>query len=131
MLNGFGNNGFDGFFSTFKIMSIFSMLMFVLVFGIILVTLFSGLKQWNKNNKSPQLTVNAVVVSKREDYRHRRSSSSHMHHSSTWYYVTFEVESGDRMEFNVTGQEFGILIEGDAGKLTFQGTRYIGFERMR
>ena len=43
--------------------------------------------------------------------------------------MAFEVESGDRMEFAVQGQEYGLLIEGDYGKLTFQGTRYMGFVR--
>ena len=45
------------------------------------------------------------------------------------YYVTFQVESGDRMELRVSGPEYGMLIEGDHGTLTFQGTRYLGFER--
>ena len=49
--------------------------------------------------------------------------------SSTWYYVTFEVESGDRMEFSVDGREYAMLAEGDTGKLTFQGTRYLSFVR--
>lgn len=49
--------------------------------------------------------------------------------ASTWYYVTFQVESGDRMEFSVTGSEYGMLAEGDCGKLSFQGTRYLSFER--
>ncbi|NMA03148.1 MAG: DUF2500 domain-containing protein, partial [Clostridiales bacterium] len=44
------------------------------------------------------------------------------------YYVTFQVESGDRMEFRVSGKEYGLLAEGDVGKLTFQGTRYHEFE---
>ena len=44
-------------------------------------------------------------------------------------YVTFQVESGDRMEFCVPGKEYGMLAEGDTGKLMFQGTRYLGFER--
>lgn len=30
---------------------------------------------------------------------------------------------------NVSGQEYGMLIEGDHGKLTFQGTRYLEFQR--
>ena len=30
----------------------------------------------------------------------------------------------------VTGQEYGMLVEGDKGYLTFQGTRYLGFERI-
>jgi hypothetical protein len=43
--------------------------------------------------------------------------------------VTFKVESGDQMELQMAGQEFGLLVEGEEGKLTFQGTRYLGFER--
>ena len=49
--------------------------------------------------------------------------------SSTSYYATFEVESGDRMELSVSGREYGLLAEGDRGRLSFQGTRYLGFER--
>ena len=47
----------------------------------------------------------------------------------TTYYVTFEVESGDRIEFAVSGQEYGMLDDDDEGRLTFQGTRFLGFER--
>ena len=52
-----------------------------------------------------------------------------MTNSSTWYYATFQVESGDRMELTVSGSDYGYLVEGDHGKLTFQGTRFLGFER--
>ena len=45
--------------------------------------------------------------------------------------MTFQVESGDRMELSMTGTEYGMLAEGDRGKLSFQGTRYLGFERQR
>ena len=45
--------------------------------------------------------------------------------------MTFQVESGDRMEFHVPGNEYGLLAEGDAGRLSFQGTRYLAFERNR
>ena len=45
------------------------------------------------------------------------------------YYVTFQVESGDRMELTVSGSDYGMLVEGDIGKLSFQGTRYLGFQR--
>ncbi|WP_412104691.1 MULTISPECIES: DUF2500 domain-containing protein [Viridibacillus] len=44
---------------------------------------------------------------------------------------TFEVQSGDRIELPVSGREYGILVEGDFGLLTFQGTRYKSFERNR
>ena len=49
--------------------------------------------------------------------------------SSTTYYATFQVESGDRMELRLSGAEYGMLAEGDRGRLTFQGTRYLSFER--
>ena len=49
--------------------------------------------------------------------------------ASTTYYVTFEFESGDRSEFRVSGQEYGMLADEDLGILTFQGTRYLSFER--
>ena len=104
-------------------------LMFILIFGIFLVTIIKGIGQWNKNNHSPRLTVPATVVAKRTNVSRHRNGNSHMHHTSTTYYVTFQVESGDRMELSMTGQEYGMLIEGDRGNLTFQGTRYLGFER--
>ena len=52
-----------------------------------------------------------------------------MMHTFTTYYVTFQVESGDRMELAVDGEDYGMLVEGDRGRLSFQGTRYLGFER--
>lgn len=115
-------------FFMFNIMSAIFPLMFLLVFGMVIVSLIRELKQWNKNNHSPKLTVEAKIVEKRSDFRRRRNSNGH-HTSRTLYFVTFEVESGDRMELQLEGHEYGLLVEGDKGKLTFQGTRYLGFER--
>ena len=115
-------------FGAFQVM--FS-LTFLLVFGMFAVILIKSIAQWNKNNHSPRLTVPAVVVSRRTNVSHSHSGTGvHHHHTSTTYYVTFQVESGDRMELHMSGQEFGMLVEGDRGLLTFQGTRYLGFERM-
>ena len=120
---GFG--GYPGFGMTFSIMRIMVPVIFVLVFGIIIVTMVRGVGEWNKNNQSPKLTVPATVVAKRSDV-HRGIQTMH---TFTSYYVTFQVESGDRMEFEVDGSDYGLLVEGDIGKLSFQGTRYLGFER--
>lgn len=122
---------FEGFM--FNVFPIIFVIMFVGIFGFIIFGIFSSVKQWNKNNNSPVLTVEAKVVSKRTDvshHSHNTANNTHHHSSSTWYYVTFEVESGDRMELSLTGQEYGMLVEGDKGKLTFQGTRYKGFQRL-
>jgi hypothetical protein len=48
---------------------------------------------------------------------------------STWYYATFELETGERIEFSMGGKEYGMLAEGDDGTLSYQGTRYRGFQR--
>ena len=112
-------------------------LIFITVFGLIIFTIIRGIGEWNKNNQSPRLTVEASIVAKRTHV------SRHTHHnagditgahgthttSSTSYYVTFQVESGDRMELSVKSSEYGMLAEGDSGRLTFQGTRFLGFER--
>ena len=45
------------------------------------------------------------------------------------YHVTFQVESGDRMELKVIRSEYDMLLVGDRGRVSFQGTRYLGFER--
>lgn len=117
--------GFDMFGIMFSIV-------FVLVIGTFIVTAIQGISQWNKNNNSPRLTVEATVVSKRTNVTHHHhggANGHHHHHTSTSYYVTFQVQSGDRMEMHLSGHEYGMLIEGDKGMLSFQGTRYLGFER--
>ena len=62
-------------------------------------------------------------------YHHHQRNGMHHTHTATSYYATFQVESGDRIEFLVSGTEYGMLAEGDSGKLTFQGTRYLNFQR--
>ena len=83
-------------------------LMFSLVIGMLILTAIRGISQWNKNNHSPRLTVEATVVAKREEVtHHQHNTGNHTMHlsTSTWYYVTFQVESGDRMELGVGGYE--------------------------
>ena len=119
--------GFDFGFGMFEIIFF---LMFFLILGVFLVMFIKGISQWNKNNHSPRLTVPVTVVSKRSDVSHHHHGGE-MHHTSTStsYYVTFQVESGDRMELPVGGSQFGLIVEGDRGLLTFQGTRFLDFQR--
>ena len=127
---GFGTGFGSSFGMGFSMFEAMFGIMFVLVIGVFVVTFVRGIGEWNKNNNSPRLTVPATVVSKRADVSHHHHAGEHHHsHTSTSYYVTFEVESGDRMELHVSGTEYGLLVEGDKGSLSFQGTRYLGFER--
>ena len=94
---------------------------FGLAFGTIVSTLIKNGRQNRKNNASPRLTSEATVVSKR----------THVwgDHSRTTYFATFQFESGDRLELEIPRDRFGYLVEGDMGKLHFQGTRFLDFER--
>ena len=124
--------GFGAFDAMFTIVPVIVVIGFLIVFGSILVRGVQGAAQWKKNNDSPVLTVEAEVVAKRTQVS--RGARAHgdmtdMTGGFTRYYATFEVESGSRIELAVRGEEYGMLAEGDRGRLTFQGTRYQGFER--
>lgn len=119
-----------GFEAAFGLMRVLVPVFFAVILIMFIVTAVKGISQWNKNNNSPKLTVPVTVVAKRTSVTHHHSAGEHHHHhTSTSYYVTFQVESGDRMELHVPGSEYGMLVEGDTGSLTFQGTRYLAFER--
>lgn len=121
--------GFDRFSTMFSIV-------FLLVTVCFIAIAVRGISIWNTNNHSPLITAAAKVVSKRTHVSHHRHanagdiSGAHGFHtvSSTTYYVTFQIDGKDRIEFHVTGREYGMLAEGDTGQLSFQGTRYLSFE---
>lgn len=55
-----------GFFFGGGFQAVF-LLIFFCILGIFVVTIARGIGQWNKNNHSPRLTVDATVVAKRTD----------------------------------------------------------------
>lgn len=149
---GFEDELVDKAFSIFGIgfgaTIILSIIGSLFTFGIIIAVIVMLIKSFKKNNNSPRLTVMATIVAKRavisqshHGHTHRtnnvndfnRYGNTYFHDcdtsTSTFYYVTFQVDSGDRMELCVPTYEYGLLIEGDRGRLSFQGTRYISFER--
>jgi Protein of unknown function (DUF2500) len=117
--------------SMFTIMPVIIIIIFIVVLGIFIVNAVQGARQWKENNDSPILSVEATVVTKRSQVHHSNGSDNTMSSSFTNYYVTFQVESKDRLEFRINGSEYGMLAEQDFGKLLFQGTRYLGFERTK
>ena len=126
MTYGFGGMGF------FPIIVIAIFAVIIIMF---ILTVVKVVKEWAHNSHSPLLIVDARVVDK------RTTSTTHGMHmnangtttpTSTFhtYYVTFEVESGDRLELSVPGEEYGYLVKDDEGKLSFKGTKFIKFDRM-
>ena len=129
MMSGFGLGGFD-LFST--LVPIFCGIVFAFVIGMMIAMFVHIVKEKRKNDASPRLSVPATVVTKRTNVSHRHHHGANdMDYctTDTTYYVTFQVESGDRMELRMTGRDYGMLFEGDHGTLHFQGTRYLGFDR--
>ena len=123
----------------FQVMSVIVPIIFLLVVGVFVTNMMKGIGTWNKNNDSPQLTVDATVVSKRMDVSRMHHANAgditgaHGFHTSsaTRYYTTFQVASEDRMEFSISGQDYGLFAEGDQGQLSFQGTRFLSFQRKK
>lgn len=107
------------------------MVMFVAILFVFMFNAGKSLMEWSKNNRSPKLTVAARVVAKRENvsvHHHHGNGAGHTMRSTT-YYAAFEFDGGDRMELRLSGRVYGLLAEGDAGLLTFQGTRFLDFQR--
>ena len=119
----------------FSLMETIFPVIFFLVFAVIIGVAIRGIVQWNRNNHAPVLTVDARVVKTHaatHHGHHHAGDGATMHDiSSTTYYATFEVESGDRMELCLSREEYGMIAQGDVGRVTFQGTRFLRFDRER
>ncbi len=85
---------FYDFGTSFRVMDSMFTIVFVLVIGVFIVVIVRGIGTWHKNNGSPQLRVPARVAAKRIGVSHHGAAGDHHHVSATWYYVTFEFESG-------------------------------------
>lgn len=96
--------------------------------GIVVYATVNNIVLWHKNNKSPKLTETVSVASKRTKVNHKSTSAS-INAVSSFYLVTFEYENGEQAEFYVQSEIFTSIEVGDRGKLTFQGTRFISFEK--
>lgn len=120
--------GFFSGFSSFEMLNAWIPILFGVVFvgiaGIIAYVIISNLRTWSANNATTLLTLHSTIVTKRTQVRGGGNSRA-----STYYYVTFELDNGERIELMVGGSEYGALVERDQGMLTYQGTRFKHFER--
>lgn len=99
----------------------------IVIIVIILATLLvaysiiiSGIKQATANVK----TDSAKVLGKRQKMSNFSDSTIY-----TSYYITFELSDKSRVELLVESNYYGLLIEGDVGKLTYKGMKLISFEK--
>jgi hypothetical protein len=99
----------------------------VIVVFVFVFAIAKGLAEWSHNNSQPVLTRNAKIVAKRSAVQ--GGVEGGRGNVQTAYFATFQLESGERLEFQIAGEVYGLLSEGDSGTLTHQGTRYKGFQR--
>ncbi len=106
-------------------------IVFLFIAGSIILNIVKGVKQYAENIEAPLLSMNAKVVGKRDETRRRNHNvnGTMTSSTSTSYYVTFQSVEGMRIELELKGKEYGLLVEGDEGILSYQGTWYKGFER--
>ena len=110
---------------------IFFIVFFSFVGAVILFMAVRGIIRWKKNKHISRLTVDATVAVKRMKVtqQHHHTGLDVRVSSRVAYYVTFRAKDGDKIELLLTASEFNELTEGDFGKLTFQGTTYLGFKK--
>jgi hypothetical protein len=93
---------------------------------LIIFLVAKSVRQWHSNNQQPIQTLPAVIVAKRSHVSGGSGNTS----AHTTYYATFELPGGERRELHVPSVVYGQLAEGDQGQVTFQGTRFKGYNRL-
>ena len=95
----------------------------MVMFAIVGVLFVASLLNYFYNVAQPTVRRSARVISKRSETSGSDSSVS------TNYFVTFESDGGERAEHRITGNEYGLISEGDSGELETRGSLYWGFRR--
>jgi hypothetical protein len=104
-----------------QLFAAFVMLAVASGFLVFFVQLIRGIGRNVANARAPFVERQARVVTKRTEVW---GDNAH-----TYYYVTFEFADGERAEYTTSGEQFGLLAEGDVGRLVTQGTAFRSFER--
>ncbi len=101
--------------------------------GMLAAAAAASIHQFKRNNAAPVQTVDARLISRRVKLhtggRPAGGLTGQVAGQADTYYATFETAEAGRMEFYLQQSEYTRLKEGDRGKLTFQGSRYLGFAR--
>ena len=111
--------------SPFLIIPIFIGLCFVIVFGGIIYVSVRAIPQVSYNGfQSVEIVVETIVGKRTSTWGGGADCMS-----TTSNYVTSETEDGVRRQLSLGGSEYGLLVEGDKGMLSSQGSHYKGFHR--
>lgn len=101
------------------------LLLFLGIFAVGAITM--AYQSWvyrDKDDKGPEVTGHATVVSQRVDQGRYHGSVR-----TRWnYMMTFALSDGEEVELYVTDDIFSSLKPGQSGQLTWQGKRFYAFE---
>lgn len=106
---------------------------FILLFAAILgLAMFVILRQWSKDRRAPRYVVRAVIADKRTQKRwirrKRNAAPGRRTHRMLVYSVIFAPEQGEPIELRVNKRVYAKLQKEATGILTYQGTKYLGFD---
>ncbi|MCR8845117.1 DUF2500 domain-containing protein [Paenibacillus sp. SC116] len=122
----FREPGFWDFFNETPLgFKLFFGAIFIFIFGSILIAIVTGLSRWLSNNRAPQISEVCKVIGKRDEVSGGSGNSS----IRQQHYVAFELRDGSRVELQVKPEEYGLIAEGDQGTVSYQGTRFLAFNR--
>ncbi|MBR6420722.1 MAG: DUF2500 domain-containing protein [Oscillospiraceae bacterium] len=93
----------------------------IAIFSYVISIFIRSAKHNLQVRKMPHQTTHARVVAKRTEVWGDNSYTN--------YYTTFEFDSRERAELKLSGAQYGMLAEGDDGMLTYQGDRFLEFQR--
>lgn len=106
--------------------------MFCIIIGLSLIIV---IRQWWKNRHSPLIVTQATVIDKRIEEHYIRSKRSagivYRTRKLLIYYITFNLEGGENIELRTNEIEYSELQKEDYGKLSFKGSKYMGFVKIK
>jgi hypothetical protein len=113
--------------------SVFVAISAILILALVVIKILRRIR----DERSPELTAPATVTAKRVEVVHHHNpvagdaTGAHGFYitTSTNYFVTFRLDGGEVKELQVSEAEYALMIEGDRGRLHYQGAIYRGFER--
>ena len=113
--------------------------MVLILFGLFFAVVVGGItyQQIQKmrlsahNDAQPVLTTNATLASKRRNVIAQPPGINPKNQiaPSTTFFASFRLPDGQTVEVQVDNVQFATLTEGEAGQLTYQGTRFLGFTK--
>ena len=98
---------------------------FIGAFIYFIVNAVGAAGKWSSNNASDLVTRPCKVVAKRSKVWGGSGDFS----ANTDYFITFEFEDRSRLELQIRNEQYGLIVEGDVGEVSYQGTRFKHFER--